>query len=72
MVWAVTSEEDDQEDEMDGFALAGVRSTMQGEGFPTILWWHIFVCLLNERVAPQDLLSVRFMLAFCGSSTCVP
>ena len=48
MVWAMTSEEDDQEDEMDRFALAGVRSTMEGEGFPTI-YVGIFLVLVERK-----------------------
>lgn len=59
VVWAMTSEEDDQEDEMDRFALAGVRSAIEGEGFPTICGGVFLLCSLNERVTLLGFLYVR-------------
>lgn len=55
----MTSEEDDQEDEMDRFALAGVRSAIEGEGFPAICGGVFLLCSLNERVTPLGFLYVR-------------
>lgn len=63
MVWAITSEEDDREDEINRSALAAVRSAIEGEGFHAV-WFVVafLLCLFEMKGCLLRIYVVRFVM----------